>query len=80
MAKTFYTERDIADLWMLHPAKVNELKWHDPAKGKRDFTAMPEEALTIVARNSESFARFCWDPCLHNPQLKHRLHRIKAPK
>ena len=55
------------------------LKWHDAAKGKRDFKSMPEDALTIVARNRESFARFGWEPYLHNPKLKHRLHRIKVP-
>ena len=73
------TDRDIADLWLLHPSKVAELTWFDPAKGTRDYAAMPEAALKLVARNRESFARFCWEPCLHNPKLKHRLHRIKVP-
>jgi pimeloyl-ACP methyl ester carboxylesterase len=73
------TERDIQDIWLLHPDEVAALKWFDPAKGARDYKAMPEEALTIVARNSESCARFCWDPYMHNPRLKHRLHRIKVP-
>jgi pimeloyl-ACP methyl ester carboxylesterase len=40
---------------------------------------MPEDKLTIVARNSESFARFCWEPYMHNPKLRHRLHRIQVP-
>jgi pimeloyl-ACP methyl ester carboxylesterase len=73
------TDRDIADVWMLPRTKVMELKWFDPDKGKRDYAAMPEEALAIIARNSESFARFCWEPYMHNPRLRHRLHRIKAP-
>jgi pimeloyl-ACP methyl ester carboxylesterase len=73
------TERDIADVWLLHPDEVMARKWHDPAKGKRDFTTMPEDKLTIVARNTESFARFGWEPYLHNPKLRHRLHRIKVP-
>jgi pimeloyl-ACP methyl ester carboxylesterase len=73
------TERDIADVWLLHPDEVMARKWHDAAKGKRDFTTMPEDKLTIVARNTESFARFGWEPYLHNPRLKHRLHRITAP-
>jgi pimeloyl-ACP methyl ester carboxylesterase len=73
------TDRDIADIWMLHPNKIMGLKWFDPAKGTRDFTKMPEDQLEIIARNSESFARFCWEPCLHNAKLKHRLHRIKTP-
>ena len=73
------TDRDIADIWLLHPDEVTTRKWFDPAKGKRDFVSMPEEKLAIVARNSESFARFCWEPYMHNPKLRHRLNRIKAP-
>jgi pimeloyl-ACP methyl ester carboxylesterase len=73
------TDRDIADIWSLPPAEVLRRKWHDPEKGKRDFPSMPEEKLTIIARNVESLARFCWDPYMHNPKLKRRLHRIKVP-
>ena len=73
------TDRDIADIWLLHPDEVVARKWYDLAKGERDYKAMPEEALTIVARNTKSFARFCWEPYMHNPKLRHRLHRIKAP-
>ncbi len=73
------TERDIADIWLLHPDEVARLKWVDPAQGVRDFKSMSEDELTIVARNMESFARFCWEPYMHNPKLKHRLHRIKVP-
>ena len=72
-------DRDIQDPWNIHPSKAAELKWFDPEKGKRDFGAMPERELTVVARNNELFARFCWDPCLHNPKLKQRLHRVRVP-
>lgn len=72
-------DRDIADFWVLHQSEVAKLKWHDPARGKRDFPSMSEEQLTVVARNVESLARFCWDPFMHNPMLKRRLHRIKVP-
>jgi pimeloyl-ACP methyl ester carboxylesterase len=73
------TDRDIQDIWLLHPDEVAALKWFDPANGARDYKNMPEEALTVIARNSESFARFCWDPYMHNPKLRHRLHRINVP-
>jgi pimeloyl-ACP methyl ester carboxylesterase len=73
------TEREIADVWLLGADEVMALKWHDTAKGKRDFKSMPEDKLTIVARDRETFARFGWEPYLHNPKLRHRLHRIKAP-
>jgi pimeloyl-ACP methyl ester carboxylesterase len=72
-------DRDFQDIWTLHPEKVAALKWHDPAKGKRDFSATAEDEVTIYARNIESFARFCWDPYMHNPKLKVRLGRVNAP-
>jgi pimeloyl-ACP methyl ester carboxylesterase len=73
------TDRDIQDIWGLHPQKLEALKWFEAAHGKRDFSAMSDDALTIVARNAESLARFCWQPYMHNPKLKHRLHRISVP-
>ena len=73
------TDRDIADIWMLPRDQVTARKWFNPAKGKRDYVAMPEAALAVIARNSESFARFCWEPYMHNPKLRHRLHRITPP-
>jgi pimeloyl-ACP methyl ester carboxylesterase len=73
------TDRDIQDIWTLHPAKVEKLKWHDTAKAKRDFANMTDDQLSVVARNVETLARFCWDPYMHNPKLKQRLHRVHAP-
>ena len=72
-------DRDIQDIWTLNPKEVMALKWHDSEKGKRDFPSMPEEKLAVIARNSESFARFCWEPYMHDPKLRRRLHRIQVP-
>jgi pimeloyl-ACP methyl ester carboxylesterase len=72
-------DRDIADLWLLHPNKVAELKWRNPDKGKRDYSAWSDADLSIVARNTESFARFCWEPYMHDPKLTQLLHRIEVP-
>ncbi len=72
-------DRDFQDIWTLHPSKVAALKWRDPAFDTRDFVAMPEDEVSVHAREIESFARFCWDPYLHNPKLKGRLHRVGAP-
>ena len=71
-------DRDIQDIWTLHPSKVAALKYHDVEFGKRDYSNTPEADITIVARNLESFARFCWDPYMHNPKLRQRLHRVTA--
>jgi pimeloyl-ACP methyl ester carboxylesterase len=72
-------ERDIQDIWFLSPQKVQEIKYADVNKGNIDYTVMPESKLTIIARNKESYARFCWQPYMHNPKLKGRLHRIDVP-
>ncbi len=72
-------ERDIQDIWTSLPSKVSAWKWRDAEKSKRDFATMREELVSIHARNIESFARFCWDPYMHNPKLKRRLHRVTAP-
>ena len=69
-------DRDIADIWALHPDKVAALKWHDRERGKRDLSQRPDAELYIIARNIESCARLCWQPYMHNPKLAKRLHRI----
>ncbi len=70
---------DIKDLWVNSSDKVRSWVWHDAKKGERDYTSMSDDQLTIIARNKETFARFCWEPYMHNPKLKHRLHRIQVP-
>ena len=72
-------DRDVQDIWTLHPDKVAALKWADPANAKHDLSQKSDAELSIVARNLESFARFCWDPYMHDPKLKIRLHRVQAP-
>jgi pimeloyl-ACP methyl ester carboxylesterase len=72
-------DRDIQDIWFLTKEEVQDLKYADPAIGEIDYTQMPDEKLEVVARNRESFARFCWQPYMHNPKLKRRLHRIDVP-
>ena len=40
---------------------------------------MPEPDLLAVARNREAMARYGWQPYMHDPKLKQRLHRIGVP-
>lgn len=70
---------DIQDIWVLHPSKVAAMKWRNVENGKRDFSSMTDDQLAVIARNTETFARFCWEPYMHNPKLKHRLHRVTTP-
>jgi len=71
--------RDIADIFALTEEQFAELAYFDPAAGKFDYKAMPEDAVRAVARNREATARYGWSPYLHDPKLKSRLHRIRIP-
>jgi pimeloyl-ACP methyl ester carboxylesterase len=73
------TESDFADIYQLGPAKSAALKFRAPETMKRDFTKLGDDELGRIARNLESFARFGWEPYLHNPKLKHLLYRVTAP-
>ncbi len=72
-------DRDIQDIWFLDKETVQDLKYADSKNGDIDYTEMADETLEVIARNRESFARFCWNPYMHNPKLKGRLHRIGVP-
>jgi pimeloyl-ACP methyl ester carboxylesterase len=71
--------RDIADIFAITEDKLNELAYFDPKLAARDYKAMAEADVRIVARNREATARYGWSPYLHDPKLKGRLHRIRIP-
>jgi len=73
------TERDFADIYQLGPAKSAALKFREPEAMKRDLSKLGDDELGRIARDRESFARFAWEPYLHNPKLKHLLYRVTAP-
>lgn len=70
---------DIPDIFAMSQDKVAQLIFHDPQKGRLDFAKMSDEELTTIARNRETTALLTWEPWMHNPKLRHRLHRITAP-
>ncbi len=70
---------DIPDIFVMPPADVPKLMFHDPAKFTPDPSKMSDEALSIMVRNRESLALFVWEPYMHNPKLLHRLHRVAGP-
>ena len=71
--------REIADIFALTEEQFNERAYFDPAAGKRDYAAMPEAQVRIIARNREATARYAWSPYMHDPKLRQRLHRIRVP-
>jgi pimeloyl-ACP methyl ester carboxylesterase len=70
---------DIPDIFAMPSEKLDRLRFHDPAKNPVDLASMPDEELYVVARNRETLALLTWEPYMHNPKLKHRLHRVNVP-
>lgn len=70
---------DIPDLFGMPQDEANKLLFHDPAGMIPDLANMPGDELAIVFRNRESLALLTWEPWMHNPKLRHRLHRVRAP-
>jgi pimeloyl-ACP methyl ester carboxylesterase len=71
--------RDIADIFAMTEKEVNERAYFDSATAARDYKAMAEADILAVARNREALARYGWQPYMHDPKLRGRLHRIGAP-
>ena len=71
--------RDIADIFAATDDALNELAYFDPKRAARDYKAMPEADVRVIARNREATARYGWSPYMHSPKLKSRLHRIRIP-
>jgi pimeloyl-ACP methyl ester carboxylesterase len=71
--------RDIVDIFATLEPEFNALAFFDPKAGEHDYKAMPESEVAVVARNRESLGRFGWQPYMHDPKLKGRLHRIRVP-
>jgi len=70
---------DIPDIFALPEEDVDRLLYHDPARMRSDLTTMSDDELVTVFRARETLALLTWEPWMHNPKLKHRLHRVRAP-
>jgi pimeloyl-ACP methyl ester carboxylesterase len=70
---------DIPDIFAIPAESVTRMLYHDPAKFPFDAAKFSDEELTILARNRETTAMLVWEPWMHNPKLKRRLHRIGVP-
>ena len=78
--KTGPTDKlDIPDIYVMPPGDVQKLMFHDPAKLNVDPSKLSDEELAIQARNRESLALLVWEPYMHNPKLRRRLHRVTSP-
>jgi pimeloyl-ACP methyl ester carboxylesterase len=70
---------DIPDIFAMRPEAAAKLLFHDPEKGRIDMANMSDEQLAVMVRNRETLALVAWEPYMHNPKLKHRLHRATMP-
>jgi len=70
---------DIPDIYAMPPEQFTKLTFHDPTKAQRDLSKLSQDELTVIARNNETLALLVWEPYMHNPKLKHRLHRLDMP-
>jgi pimeloyl-ACP methyl ester carboxylesterase len=70
--------RDFPDIYALHPDAVAKLLFHDPANAP-DYSTLSDEEMLPIARAREAGVLYLWEPYMHNPQLRRRLHRIDVP-
>jgi len=70
--------RDIADIFGAPDPEVAKLLFHDPAQAS-SLGTMTDEQVTRLAGDRIAHAMYTWEPYMHNPQLRYRLHRIHVP-
>jgi pimeloyl-ACP methyl ester carboxylesterase len=71
-------QRQFADLFAANLDERARLLYADPASAP-DFASLDDDVMRSVARAQEGLARFGWEPYLHSPGLRHRLHRVRCP-
>lgn len=74
---------EIADIFIISPAQVRELLFHDPSQAPEyeevyNRTLSPEEQLT-ADMNREMTVRLTWKPYMHDPRLTGLLARVNIP-
>ena len=76
-------EGEIADIFIITPAQVIDLLFHDPSQAPeydQVFGQAPTpEQLNILERNREMSVRVGWKPYMHDPSLAPRLARVNIP-
>ncbi|MGE5145366.1 MAG: alpha/beta fold hydrolase [Candidatus Eiseniibacteriota bacterium] len=70
---------DLPDIFVIPPDAVQRLLFHDPERFRMNPSKLTDAQLTAAMRNRETLALLVWEPYMHNPKLKHRLHRATMP-
>lgn len=71
--------REIADIHAMYPDEVNKTLYSDPDRFRLRTEGMSDDDLTALVRLGEAEVLFGWKPYMHNPKLRHWLHRINVP-
>ncbi len=71
--------RDIADIFAMTEDEFNAAAFRESEHRREGLQIHGGGRLLATARNRESLARFAWSPYMHDPKLRHRLHRIGVP-
>lgn len=70
---------DIPDIYAMPADELERISYHDPARMQLDLSQLSDDELAIRVRNQQTTALLVWEPYMHNPKLRHRLHRVNAP-
>lgn len=70
--------RDFPDIYATHPREVDRLMYHDPALAP-DIGSLSDADMLELALAREAAVVYLWEPYMHNPQLRRRLHTIDVP-
>ena len=70
--------RDMPDIFALAPDEVGGLIWHDRALAPH-LATMPDDAAEQLLKQQEAAALYLWEPYMHDPKLRRRLHRVGVP-
>jgi pimeloyl-ACP methyl ester carboxylesterase len=71
-------DRDIADVFALSAEELQKATWRDQSLAPQ-VADMTDEELQTVASNRIAHGLYTWEPYMHNPKLRYRLHRIDIP-
>jgi pimeloyl-ACP methyl ester carboxylesterase len=70
---------DIPDMFAMPQEELHRLLHHDPEAMRIAPSQMSDDELRIMVRNRQTLALLTWEPWMHNPKLRHRLHRVSVP-
>ena len=70
---------DIPDIFAHAPERTGTAAVPRSGAHARRPSRLTDEQLATGARNRETLALLAWEPYMHNPKLRHRLHRVTAP-